>query len=207
MCFRGLRMCGGGGGGGRFGGGFSRKLAARVETQAHLAFRCDPEWGMHKRLANLFFHSERLLSPSYVSLQNCLSRFGSFGVVVSTRCSSVLGVDVELLFVACGCVVVVGEFSVASCESVLCVSGLSVFVHVELFFVACGCVVVVGELAVASCGSVLCVSGLSVFVHVELYFVACGCVVVVGEFGSGFSWKLTARVETQAHLALRCDSE
>jgi len=101
----------------------------------------------------------------------------------------------------------VGEFSVASCESVLCVSGLSVFVHVELFFVACGCVVVVGELAVASCGSVLCVSGLSVFVHVELHFVACGCVVVVGEFGSGFSWKLTARVETQAHLALRCDSE
>ena len=49
--FRGLRMCGGGGGGGggRFSGGFSRKLAARVETQAHLAFRCDPEWGMHKR--------------------------------------------------------------------------------------------------------------------------------------------------------------
>jgi hypothetical protein len=29
----------------------------------------------------------------------------------------------------------------------------------------------------------------------------------VGEFGSGFSWKLMARVETQAHLSLRCDSD
>ena len=47
---RGLRMCGGGsgGGGGRVGSGFSRELVARVETQAHLAFRCDPEWGMRK---------------------------------------------------------------------------------------------------------------------------------------------------------------
>ena len=54
--------------------------------------------GIHKRLANLIFHSEPLLSPSHVSLENCLSRFGSFGVVVSARCSCVLGVDGELLF-------------------------------------------------------------------------------------------------------------
>ena len=46
--FHGVRMCGGGGSGGRVGSGFSRKLMARVETQAHLAFRCDPEWGMRK---------------------------------------------------------------------------------------------------------------------------------------------------------------
>ena len=47
--FHGVRMGGGGGGsGGRVGSGFSRKLLARVETQAHLAFRCDPEWGMRK---------------------------------------------------------------------------------------------------------------------------------------------------------------
>ena len=39
----------------------------------------------------------------------------------------------ELLFVACGCVVAVGELAVASCGSVLCVSRLSVFVLVELF--------------------------------------------------------------------------
>ena len=58
------------------------------------------------------------------------------------------------------------EFAVASCGSVLFVSGLSVFVPVELFFVACGYIVAVGELAVASCGSLLCVSGLSVFILV-----------------------------------------
>ena len=50
-------------------------------------------------------------------------------------------------------VVVVGELAVASCGSVLCVSGLSVCVHMELLFVACGCVAVVGKLAVASRGS------------------------------------------------------
>ena len=77
-------------------------------------------------------------------------------MVISARCSSVLGVDVELMFVAGGCVVaVVGELAVASCGGVLCVSGMPVFVLVELLFVACGCVVVVvvGELAVAFRGS------------------------------------------------------
>jgi hypothetical protein len=90
--------------------------------------------------------------------------------------SSGIGMDEELLFVAGGVaggerrlaallVVRVGflgeEFflvvceSLMACGSVLCVSGLLVFVHVELLFVACGfvVVVVVGELAVASRGS------------------------------------------------------
>ena len=48
--FRGLRVCGGGG---RVGGGFLWKVVARVETQAHLGLKCDPEWEMHKHLAGL----------------------------------------------------------------------------------------------------------------------------------------------------------
>ena len=57
---------------------------------------------------------------------------------VSARCSRVLEVGVELLFVAR--------------SSVPCVSGLLFFVPVNLLFVVFGCVVVVGELAVPSRG-------------------------------------------------------
>jgi hypothetical protein len=50
--FRGVRICGGGGGR-RVGGGFSRKLMARVETQAQLAFRCDHGCGDAQGLSEL----------------------------------------------------------------------------------------------------------------------------------------------------------
>ena len=88
------------------------------------------------------------------------------------------------MFVAGGCVVaVVGELAVASCGSVLCVSGLSVFVLVELLFVACGCVVVVvvvvGELAVGG-SSLFFVGGPSVFALAGHLFLARSIVLCVG---------------------------
>ena len=75
------------------------------------------------------------------------------GVAGSERCLAALLV-VRVGFLGEELFHVVCESSVA-CGSVLCVSGLLVFVYMVLLFVACGClvVVVVGDLAVASRGS------------------------------------------------------
>ena len=90
---------------------------ARVETQVHLAFRCDPEWGeMHK------CSGFKPVSPRafVVSFSSCFNSKLLLALQFPRRdrlrkVLSFLGVDVELLFVAGGCVVaVVGELAVAS---------------------------------------------------------------------------------------------